>query len=830
MRDQEIFSIAIVEGPSTGQVLRTDRKRISVGSAADNDLVLPDPGVLARHFLVLIDQGRWRLHTFSPENVITVDRRWSHPESGRRGAVVTAASTRLLLFPGDIEPRVIEREVSVRAAGPVAPPSADDLALVSEISVAPVEFAWDERAREPKVGLTSMFDETTLPIKSSVLADEARPAVPGPAEPGRPRLADEAEIVRLSMAATIAATRPPDDLREAARLRLLEGRSAPARPVGGGGVVPVANGLAHTAVGALAADLHTEDTRKVHDWSGNEATMPMKAIEAREALSPRRTPIPDAATVTDTSWERAKLRGLEGLATRPGGALKGAGTSVQEPRLLSVPTPSMGTRAFGAEPGRPGPRDGIGLSPILGVDDARTTLDPPPVLEGRIKDMGGGVLIPEVLAEIEITGPMSRPVPRGRREIEPAIAGGTPRASWSEIAAEVGDAKAQSLRERVADERSSVLPPPPDPGSTLSAGAGVCPAGVPGGGAELAGSLMPPAAFDPLADENDLSAVAPGAVGGSGPPPPAPQGRVNAWGDTEVRLARATGSAVARAPERVNAWGDATGRIPGDRGTAEPNARSLIERPQPISEPIKHVISVQELLRRKRDPALTLLHDPDGEYATAIRVLGTKLEENMRTLGYRAYMLTSAEPLTGKTTAAINLAFALAEDTHRRVALIEANFRYPRFASIFGVPEDQGLLPLLEARASIAETVIKISDRNLVVLPTGGRHKNPGEVLSSARFKTLLAELAHTVDIAVIDAPSVKPFADTNLLLPLLDAAVLVIAEERTRATWVADACLQLGVQRVLGALYNRVSGQRLNRLVRDLRDRMRPTSRLGEG
>src|SRR5262245_14218774 len=89
MGSEKQFSLAVVKGAGKGQVLRTERKRISVGSSRDNDLVLADPDILERHFMVLIDQGqhRWRIHTFSDDNSITVDRRWSHPTSGERGAL-----------------------------------------------------------------------------------------------------------------------------------------------------------------------------------------------------------------------------------------------------------------------------------------------------------------------------------------------------------------------------------------------------------------------------------------------------------------------------------------------------------------------------------------------------------------------------------------------------------------------------------------------------------------------------------------------------------------------------------------------------------------------
>ena len=52
--------------------------------------------------------------------------------------------------------------------------------------------------------------------------------------------------------------------------------------------------------------------------------------------------------------------------------------------------------------------------------------------------------------------------------------------------------------------------------------------------------------------------------------------------------------------------------------------------------------------------------------------------------------------------------------------------------------------------------------------------------------------------------------ADANLLLPLVDGAVLVVRERETRGSWVDQALEQLGNERVLGAVYNRLDHRTL--------------------
>lgn len=291
------------------------------------------------------------------------------------------------------------------------------------------------------------------------------------------------------------------------------------------------------------------------------------------------------------------------------------------------------------------------------------------------------------------------------------------------------------------------------------------------------------------------------------PPPRARQ--TNAWGDSASAL-----EPVAAAPQPRNAWGDVDPAPNSELAASDPPSGGAISR-------VGLSKTADELRARGTDPALQLLREPDGDYATAMRLFGARIEELIRTFGYRAYLISSPEPLAGKTTCAVNLAFAMAEDPVRRVALIEADFRYPRIGDILGVPADQGLLSVLAGQMDVSDAIVKVADRNLIVFPAGGRHRNPAELLASPRFKTLMGELAETVDVAIVDAPSVRPFADTNLLLPLVDASFLVALGGVSTSGAMEQAMSQLGRERVVGAVYNSVSKAMLKSLKGDIKLRM---------
>jgi Mrp family chromosome partitioning ATPase len=631
MSEAKPFSLAVVKGASRGAVLRTVRKRISVGSADDNDLVLDDPDVAPRHFLVLIEAGTWRIHTLSAGDQVMVDRRWTHPESGKRGALIHASGAEILLYPGDLDQRIVDQEVKKRATGSISLTDASGQGLITNVDNKGQSFpADDSGANDPTMGVE-------LPSATS-------------------------DDLQYANAPTVAAGRPPEDLREAARARL-QGERAPTSD---------------------------RNARRIDD----------DALANKPVRGPK----------TPKDWEE-----------------KTVGLSWDAPK----PKPMGKTSAWD---------------------------------KGKKAET-----VPEVLAEPE--SQMMR-MPGATQ----SMMGAAPSLERSE--AEVIELK---------------------PGSSRSGNA-------------WGDRPEPKNAW--------------GEAKGSEPR--------NAWGDPKgnALVKRETERSPERSPER-NAWGDSASskkapladrpRAAWEQPSRQSGREEALSRPrEPAATSGGIRVGIDKLMGRGDDPVFRILREPDGHYATSTRLLSTKVDELMRNLGYRMYMVTSAEPLSGKTTTACNLAFALAEDTHRRVALIEANFRYPRFADTFGLDPRLGILPVIEGRAQVTESVVRLSDRNLVILPAGGSHAHPGEVLSSPRFKQLISELANTVDVAILDAPSVMPSADVNLLLPMVDSVMFVVSDKVTKAGWISRAVDQVGEKRVLGAVYNTVPPDLRPELLLEIKSRLK--------
>jgi Mrp family chromosome partitioning ATPase len=77
------------------------------------------------------------------------------------------------------------------------------------------------------------------------------------------------------------------------------------------------------------------------------------------------------------------------------------------------------------------------------------------------------------------------------------------------------------------------------------------------------------------------------------------------------------------------------------------------------------------------EPRIVMVRDPYSPQADAYRTLRRKLS----TITATTIAVTSASPREGKTTCAINLAFALRETSRGRILLVEANIRAPGIAT-----------------------------------------------------------------------------------------------------------------------------------------------------
>jgi len=181
-----------------------------------------------------------------------------------------------------------------------------------------------------------------------------------------------------------------------------------------------------------------------------------------------------------------------------------------------------------------------------------------------------------------------------------------------------------------------------------------------------------------------------------------------------------------------------------------------------------------------KHPVLASAHVPH-DFGEAFRSLRTSLMSRFPAEGTKILLVTSAQPLEGKTTTACNIAMALAYGGSR-VLLVDADMRRPGMHRPLRLTNERGLSQVLIGQARVRDVIQRTVDPNLLAITAGRTPPNPSELLSSERMKTLLNNLSHgPFDWIVLDTPPVLAVTDAVILAPLVSGVSFVIGAEMTR-------------------------------------------------
>jgi succinoglycan biosynthesis transport protein ExoP len=200
-----------------------------------------------------------------------------------------------------------------------------------------------------------------------------------------------------------------------------------------------------------------------------------------------------------------------------------------------------------------------------------------------------------------------------------------------------------------------------------------------------------------------------------------------------------------------------------------------------------------------------------SDFSEAIRALRTSLALNHPSRGSAIVLVTSAQPLEGKTTTACNLALALAYGG-ARVLLVDADMRRPGVHTGLGLDNTRGLSDLLDNRAALTETVQRLAEPNLWVMTAGQTPSNPSELLASGRMDGLMRQVqTGPFDWVVIDTPPVLAVTDASIVARWASGVAFVVGSEMTRGRLAERAIEMLAAARpsFIGAVLNRVDVSR---------------------
>jgi capsular exopolysaccharide synthesis family protein len=172
----------------------------------------------------------------------------------------------------------------------------------------------------------------------------------------------------------------------------------------------------------------------------------------------------------------------------------------------------------------------------------------------------------------------------------------------------------------------------------------------------------------------------------------------------------------------------------------------------------------------------------------------------------RTLVVSSPNPMEGKTTTAVNMAIAFSQ-LGSPVLIIDGDMRKPRVHKVFNGANGVGLSNFLSGNAEL-KSVIKTSNiPNLFYIPAGPIPPNPSELLGSNLFKNMLQFLGRTFDQIIFDSPPVLTFGDSLILSNSVDGVVLVVLSGKTprEALHQSKNALHQVNAKILGVVVNQV-------------------------
>jgi len=175
-------------------------------------------------------------------------------------------------------------------------------------------------------------------------------------------------------------------------------------------------------------------------------------------------------------------------------------------------------------------------------------------------------------------------------------------------------------------------------------------------------------------------------------------------------------------------------------------------------------------------------------------------------------MVTSASPSEGKTTIAVHLALAHAQQKHKTL-LIDGDLRRPSVSAKFNIEVQSGLAAALQNGMQWKEKLVKIEDLpELDVLPCGHTSRRAADLIGAA-LPRILEEAAGTYSLVIVDAPPLLGFSEPLQMAAAVDGVVIVAKAGHTNRKAVASVVSTL--QRVRA----NVIGLVLNEATKDISD-----------
>jgi protein-tyrosine kinase len=196
----------------------------------------------------------------------------------------------------------------------------------------------------------------------------------------------------------------------------------------------------------------------------------------------------------------------------------------------------------------------------------------------------------------------------------------------------------------------------------------------------------------------------------------------------------------------------------------------------------------------------------NSKAVAAYRILRTRILQRARQQRWTTIGVTSAGINDGKSLTTLNLSLSLARERNSEVVLLDLDMRNPSICRYLGIEPSHHLSHYLEGRTSARDVFFSMGVDNLLLAAGTVRPEQASELLGTSRLDELLEYIKqHTQNpIILLDLPPLLNTDDALVVVPKIDAILLVAAEGRTDRAALEKAVDLLADVPLAGLVLNR--------------------------
>ncbi len=190
----------------------------------------------------------------------------------------------------------------------------------------------------------------------------------------------------------------------------------------------------------------------------------------------------------------------------------------------------------------------------------------------------------------------------------------------------------------------------------------------------------------------------------------------------------------------------------------------------------------------------------------SFRSIAASLLLQTRSSGANTIMVTSAEPMEGKSLFLAYLAIALAQ-SRRKVVVVDGDLRLSRQHLMFHLANTQGLSDVLAETTRLEDAIQATPVGNLWLLPGGTEYANPVELLVGPQLPEIIERLSSHYDYVLINSPSYLAVADGELLSEVSQGVIMVTRRKESNKDAIRNTVRMLkeAHAKLLGVVVNSV-------------------------